>query len=675
LQLTDESCDFGNPLRALPLVAGTDLRLIAVVKKNVSRLTRLRDWLSIADRERGLDTCPVLVIDDECDQASPNAAKDPELDRTRINELIVDLLKFPRVAYIGYTATPFANVLINPNDVQDMYPRDFVYALPKPPSYFGSEELFGKPVTEEEEELDPDSGPHNMIRLVPSDEAAICVAASPPEVTPALGDAIRWFVMATAARRIRTGESKHSSMLVHTTMRIAPQLAYIPVIRDFVKALREGWVKGEAGIWEQQWNAEQILEPSGRSGLEPVPFSELRTVIPEVLADVKAVADNSGSLDRLIYADDPATVIAVGGNTLSRGLTLHGLVSSFFLRSAKTYDALLQMGRWFGFRPGYADLPRVWTTADLMTDFRFLSQVESELRTEVERIRAEGVTPLQLPVRIRLHPTMQITAKQKMFFAVPGEASYSGQRPQTTYFHHRDQSEISENHVAARELVTSALSVSDLDDGDLSRKLIRNIPADFVLRFIESFVFHPDTELRSHLLIKYIEGQQKFGWLDTWSLAVMTIRNQAQTFDIGLPKRVNLMTRSRLSKSSGNDTANIGTLMSKPDRVADLMASAKATASSEPDLLEARTRSQSGLILLYPIDKASVPKPSTTLFREPLDAVDHLIGAAFSFPRAAPGSTPTDTVQVLAPLGAPDETDETYVDDEGSRDDVDLSID
>ena len=125
--MTDEERDFGNPVLALPLVAGSQLKLLAVVKKNVSRLTNLRDWLLKAHEHGGLDKCPVLIIDDEADQASPNSAKNAELDRTTINALIVDLLGLPRVAYVGYTATPFANVLANPADLKNIYPRDFIY--------------------------------------------------------------------------------------------------------------------------------------------------------------------------------------------------------------------------------------------------------------------------------------------------------------------------------------------------------------------------------------------------------------------------------------------------------------------------------------------------------------------------------------------------------------------
>ena len=201
LQLTDEEQDFGNPLKALALVAGTELRLLAVVKKNVSRLTRLRDWLELAADEGGwtLALCSSLTMSRP---ASPNASKNPELDRTTINQRIVELLSLPRAAYVGYTATPFANVLINPGDTADMYPKDFIYALPKPPSYFGAESYSDR----RSARTSAEDHPHDMIRIVPEDEADLYKVTSKtpydPQITSSLSSAIRWFVLATAARRL-----------------------------------------------------------------------------------------------------------------------------------------------------------------------------------------------------------------------------------------------------------------------------------------------------------------------------------------------------------------------------------------------------------------------------------------------------------------------------------------
>ena len=200
------------------------------------------------------------------------------------------------------------------------------------------------------------------------------------------------------------------------------------------------------------WDDESAGELSSRHQLTKVEFDHLAPHIDSIFDEVRAVADNSKSMERLIYTDEPATVIAVGGNTLFRGLTLEGLLSYFFLRSAQQYDSLLQMGRRFGYRPGYGDLPRIWTTEDLAEDFRFLSTIEHELRSDIDRNRVEGVSPKELAVRIRLHPRTQVTASNKMKFAVASEASFSGQRPQTTYFNHRDREDRLEPGTRRRRL-------------------------------------------------------------------------------------------------------------------------------------------------------------------------------------------------------------------------------
>jgi hypothetical protein len=674
LQLTTENRDFGNPVNALPLVASTDLRLLAVVKKNASRLTRLRNWLMQAHREGGLDRCPVLIIDDESDQASPNAARNAELNRTRINRLIGDLLLLPRVAYVGYTATPFANVLINPSDLQDIYPRSFVYSLPKPDSYFGSDELFGAWRSEDEEGADDQ--PHDMIRVVPDEDAALYRIRRKepfvPQVTRALGEALRWFVLATAARRDRAGTAKHSSMLIHTTMRVTPQLEYLPVIRERLREMRDEWDTGDINDWRVHWETEARREPAARHGLEPVAFDELASHVPQIFTDVRVVADNSASTERLIYTDEPATVVAVGGNTLSRGLTLEGLISSFFLRSSTAYDSLLQMGRWFGYRPGYGDLPRIWTTSDLAEDFRFLAEVEHDIREDIERYRGGKATPLELPVRIRSHPRMQITAPTKMQFAVSFEASYSGQRPQTTYFNHRDAATIRHNWEAASRLLNDALDAGARPEPEPSRIVLRDVEVDLILNFVSEFSFHQDTDLRGALLERYIRKQTQHGALSRWSIAIIT-RTGDRSRTLG-PFDVALLTRSRLAKSSTAVTANIGTLMSKPDRVADLMPSAEATRLTDQELLTRRDDDGRGLVLLYPIDKNSKPKKSAQDHREALDGIDDLIGVAFAFPSATPGSEPKDMIGVDPVLlghaqadEMDDEPDAEYVDDEGDH--------
>lgn len=679
VQLTDEHRDFGKPVKALPLLGSPDLRCIAVVKKNVSRMTHLRDWLREAQKHGGLDNCPVLIIDDEADQASPNAARDPELDRTRINERLTELLALPRVAYVGYTATPFANVLVNPADATDIYPRSFIYALPKPATYFGSRELFGVPVSEEESTVNDE--PHDMIRIVPDDEAdehaTKNLLAEGPSVTESLGEAITWFVLATTARRVRSGVAKHSSMLIHTTMRVGPQLEYIDPIRAFVKRLGAAILDGETADLRALWEREAAAEPATRHGIRAVTFDELLPVLPTTIDELKVLADNGLSTHRLVYDDEPATVIAVGGNTLSRGLTLEGLVSSYFLRSSNTYDTLLQMGRWFGYRPGYGDLPRIWTTQQLADDFEFLSEIEDALRTEITRYRTmDGATPANLPVRIKLHPRMQATSRVKMHFAVRGEASYSAQRPQTTYFAHRDTSTIDMNLDAARRLLTAAKLAGASEDVQDSRVVLRDVRVELICDFIRDYNFHLDSEMTSTLLVKYVDSQLRCGALERWNIAVMGVQRPGRTVSLGLDSESPLITRSKLSRPSTPSRAVIGTLMSKPDRVADLRSAASVTGKTTDEELQAiRDEDGRGLLLLYPIDRRSEPKASAK-GRVPLDAVGDLLGAAICFPTAAPNSEASDAIQVdVSRIQTPDDGAHPYEDLEGSQDEVDLDHD
>src|SRR3954469_7252539 len=146
--------------------------------------------------------------------------------------------------------------------------------------------------------------------------------------------------------------------------------------------------------------------PAEDFGETKVPFDELAPQLSGVLDSCRIIMDNSSSEDRLDYENGPVVAIAVGGNTLSRGLTLEGLSVSYFVRAVSAYDTLLQMGRWFGFRNGYADLPRIWMTDELVGWFRHLAIVEAEIRKDIDRYLTEDKNPLTFAVRIRTHPKM-----------------------------------------------------------------------------------------------------------------------------------------------------------------------------------------------------------------------------------------------------------------------------
>lgn len=213
---------------------------------------------------------------------------------------------------------------------------------------------------------------------------------------------------------------------------------------------------------EQQWLDECDRVPAVDFGLADIPWADMLAELPHVTDRAEVITDNSRSVERLSFDDEnPRVIIAVGGNTLSRGLTLEGLSVSFFVRTASAYDTLLQMGRWFGYRNGYADLTRIWMTDEMRAWFHHLATVEQEIRYDIQRYESEHATPEQFGVRIRTHPKLAITAAAKMQNARRAQASYSGRRLQTILFNHRDKDWLTENIATGRSLIAATNNNDD----------------------------------------------------------------------------------------------------------------------------------------------------------------------------------------------------------------------
>jgi len=368
-------------------------KVLCVVKKNTVILRKLAEWLRSASPEV-LRQCPFLIIDDEADEASVNTARNQatstpdEMDRTAINRHLVDLLRLlPKAAYVGYTATPFANVLVDPRSPEGIYPSDFIVSLPKPEDHFGTEQIFGRARLLEDDTEEEFAG-IDMVRVIPQDEIH---RLRPnryehdfvPDVTPSLRDALHYFWLVCAARKARGEHSEHSTMLIHTTQLIAVHNN----TREQIEAYRTDLLRRMHGpgssallqVFEDQWLVEQQRVSPSTFGQVPVSFRSLLPHLIESIDQTLVVVDNSRSQFRLSYDDGARIQIAIGGNTLSRGLTLEGLLVSFFVRAARAYDTLLQMGRWFGYRPGYEDLPRIWMTHELKNQFYDLATVEADV--------------------------------------------------------------------------------------------------------------------------------------------------------------------------------------------------------------------------------------------------------------------------------------------------------
>jgi len=669
-ETTSPLADFTHTSNAGYVLSRPDGLALAVVKKNPHRLRRLNKWLDQAG-EATLRSCPILIIDDEADQASIDVSRDPDLP-SRINSEIRTLLERPKTTYVGYTATPFANLLINPGQPTDLYPRDFIVDLPRPrrgSGYLGTEEVFGRL------ELPTDDGAGgadglDMVRQIPEDEAGSLRPPRnredreewEPSVPSRMEAALRWFLLATSARRTRDARVRHSSMLIHTTLYTECQLQLRPHIERRLSDLRRGIeARDDALLGElrEQWEDEMERVQPSDLGLAEVTFDDLEAELVRTARAATVYVDNYRSDDRIVYGDEPETAVVIGGNTLSRGLTLEGLVSSYFVRASTAYDTLLQMGRWFGYRKGWQDLPRIWMTGELWEWFTWLATVEEEIRRDVRRYETERLTPVEFAARIRKHPDLAITSALKMRGAVSASISYAQTRQQTILFNQRDEDWLEDNLKATKALMTaaSARSAPEWQDG---RALLKDVPAALVLEFLGSYRFHEDAlHLRSDLIAQYVRRQNEHGRLTAWNVVVASVDTEpASGLDLGLDRNVGRVVRSRLDIRE-LPHANIKALMSRRDWLADAP-EAYAGSMSLDDIWRTRreTFPDRGLLVVYPIDPESAPQRGKN--RAALDAVKEVIGLGLVFPAT---DTVLDVNYVTANLdpGAIDEIEDLDV--------------
>lgn len=685
--LTTEDRDFGEVLHGQALLQNPQMRTIAVVKKNGRRLQRLRDWLRDIDPAVRAQA-PILLLDDEADQATPNSmAARQEL--SKINELIREIwAEIPTGSYVGYTATPFANIFMDPDDEMEMYPSDFIIDLPRSGEYYGAERIFGRQAVDDAD--DPDPG-LDMVRQIPADEASALRppssgqerASFDPQVPKSLTDAITWFVIATAIRRLR-GQIDHSSMLIHTTSYVTPHFAMQGRVESVIFRLRKQLEDGELTPFRTSFEAEATrVAPVGEAVMPT--WADIASVLVDVLDEIRVVVDNGRSTDRLDYgrrteSGRPVieTVIAIGGGTLSRGLTLEGLCVSYFTRTSNTYDTLLQMGRWFGYRPGYEDLPRIWMTEQLSDDFQFLATVEEEMRVEIRRLTAMGVTPREMGVRVRAHPgRLSITDPNKMHHARLVQVSFSGQRHQTFLLHEKDTASLSANIEAAKVLAAACLSDACPQVQQAARRQFHGVSADAVMDFIGRYRFHPDQGLRSDHIVNWIS---RHATDSTWNVVFLGTEKKHRVagkgeidlgeVDLGFAAPLPLVNRAPLRDRS-DGRANIKALLSVQDWVADQDADdvkrLRATGMNFPDI-RSQLAPGSGLLIVYGVSHRSTPlRAHQSDSRRDMEAHQPLIGVGIVFPeltdadRAAEGDfiavQPTWTARV-------DEEVEELIDDD-----------
>mgnify|MGYP006269374105 CR=1 FL=1 len=660
----DEDGDFTEPANGSFTMPREGYAQMIVMKKEGSRLRALRETIhkTAPAIRRHLK---VLMIDDECDQASVNTAQD-DCDMTAINEEIRSVLAaLPAVSYVGYTATPFANVFINPfpynmEELDDLYPRNFITALPRPQGYFGAREVFG------EDDASSQNQGRDMVRMVPEKDPDLLrpkknsdKESFRPQMTDNLGDAILWFLATCAIRRCRGDGKEHMSMLIHVSQYVAQHDAMADLVLRWINDIRPKLVDRKGGAWQrfsELVNTErQRTAPQGMNVI-PETLEDIHQHLDDVFGALDIAVENGTSEMRLDYENGPKTYIAIGGTVLARGLTLEGLVVSFFLRTSRQYDTLLQMGRWFGFRDGYDDLPRLWTTEDLASRFRALATIEEEIREDIALYQKHEATPMQFAVKVRSIPGMAITSATKMKHALRTSISFDGKHVQTIRFDHLDADVVRRNWTIASSLLDQAANETSVIKRD-GHFLMKDVSLARVRQFLSgTSISDEHMDLRKDHLLSYVDRLSET--LPHWNVGLIQPSTDTRSDrPLGGFGHVHTLKRSKLASSSEH-YADIKALMSKRDILIDVDPEDRPAPGEHlqwNDLKEVRPPVP--LLLLYPIDAQSPPLRQTKN-RESLDAVGDLMGFGIVFPGSPDHSGNYFAVELDAPASEDVEDDD-----------------
>jgi hypothetical protein len=383
---------------------------VFVIKKNKTILNNLTKWLKNSN-PGGKVKAPVLLLDDEADYASINT-NSSDRDATAINQGIRDLLNvFERNSYVGFTATPFANVLIDEQNEEDLFPRNFIYCLESPSNYFGPTAMFDEDY----------EGQNAFLEELNDGESAFPFKHKAGEtitgLPESLEDAIRVFFLTNAIRDLRQNqETKPRSMLVNVSRFVRVQHQIYELIGDFVSETRDS-LKYEKKSSSSEWA--KMSAAFERHFIDvPEAWEVVRDTLVSSIEDVVVHVVNSKNKSdawESIYDGPRARIIAVGGDVLSRGLTLEGLSTSYFYRRSLAYDTLMQMGRWFGYRDGYRDLCRLWIDKEVALWYRDISDAIVELKSDLAEMASRKLEPSQFGLAVRCHPgsMLMVTARNK----------------------------------------------------------------------------------------------------------------------------------------------------------------------------------------------------------------------------------------------------------------------
>ncbi|ADB73523.1 Z1 domain-containing protein [Geodermatophilus obscurus] len=645
--------------RKLGLPVG-DYPVLLVVKKHAKIIKYIHDWVTSMHADPDPATgrsvvrdVPLLVIDDEADNASIDTNKEEAGTPTAINREIRRLLHaFDKSAYVGYTATPYANIYADPYEDhddfgEDIFPRSFIESLQAPSNYFGPQRVFG--LTED------GRGPIPIHTAIDDFEEWMPVGhkkdwePQEEDLPASLRNAMLDFLLTCAARRARGQVAVHNSMLIHVTRFQDVQEQVTEQVRNALLFVKDRIRHGDGGSGtsildelEERWRA--TYEPAtawfkaADDSVVEVGWDAVRTELLPAVERIQIRTMNGNSRDALDYYEHRATglsVIAIGGDKLSRGLTLEGLSVSYYLRASRMYDTLMQMGRWFGYRPGYEDLCRLYTTSELRAWYREITLASDELRQELEEMAAHGATPIEYGLRVRTSPAgLSVTAANKSRRGSKVRLSFSGGNPETVLFDVRPRvldanldalDGLVRSLRANRQAATSQEKGNHLWTGEGVN--------DAVVAFLEAYRSDPMAwRVRPDLIAQYVRRCSSVRELSNMTVALISNQaNEARADIAGID--IGLTTRSLMSDGEDGKRQHelrtdhryaIRRILSPPDETLDMTEAQTAAAlaatiadyhrnpgrrkavptdPSGPELRRMRTPDRA-LMLIYVLDNA-----------------------------------------------------------------------
>jgi hypothetical protein len=668
--------------------------VVFVIKKHKSILENLIDWFAkdvnakIVDGSPKLFNVPVLIIDDEADAASVNASKSIE-DIKTINRLIRTLLNlFNQNTFIGYTATPYANLFISQEHNgelktiiknkeykigEDLFPRDFIINIKAPTNYFGAAKVFGfENVDGEEKE------PLDIFREIDDFDPPFFRTINKlnkedlPEYLPnSLERAIKSFILTCAIRRLRGHGNKHNSMLVHVALLVKwiDRVAYLvnAKTKEFTNAINSD---DNSILQELKVLYETDFIPTTDNILENLDYKDIR-IKQHSWEDVKKELKKAASkidvrsvhgtrsttnleyhnIEEIDYGryENGLSVIAVGGSRLSRGITLEGLSVSYYLRTTKMYDSLMQMGRWFGYRPGYVDLCRLYTTEQIFEWFNHITMATEEMRNDFDEMTVSHQRPKDFRLKVRNHHgLMTITSLAKLNFSKSIDISFSGTNPQT-YQLLKTKKAIENNYKALNSLI-SAIGLPDTENRQETRGKIRylfypNQETNPICDFIDAFKIEQPS-IKNATLSEYIKIQSRNSNISEWSICIISntddkvfidhagntplkerqAKEDAMTYELhfnGEKIKLGCSVRNQPKITRGSDYYLIAKnqIDDLKDRQADLVLNGF---KSNKDIKEQRAIEKKGLLLIYALDERGTPN---------VDYGIPIIGYSLHFPK------------------------------------------